>query len=140
MASATEIYGALAQAADFMIRIDWGGDEDKPYPKALLVSQHHSTALTPAPFWGYAVISPEEYSRVLDVLRTNHCTPLLGSSESYTSGYYVEIQTDSATVHYALGVDTATLAMCRQLVTALEPANRPPVDAIVQRLQTRVSH
>jgi hypothetical protein len=121
--------------SNYSVLIAWHGPEDKPFYRALLVSSTRTSSIANEPFWNYAVISPEEFARVVDVLTSQPEHPLVpGPYQPDGPEYYVEIEVDRQTYHSSLGFDQATGAVLRQMAAALEPGHRQPIQAILVRI------
>lgn len=126
----------LKDITDFSVLVAWNGAEDKPFYKALLVSQSHSALIGSEPFWGYAVISTNEYNRLIDALKVTQRKFLPGLHYTEISEYYVEIQTGTQAYYCSLGFDQSTIATLDQMANALETANQKPLLDIVSRIRS----
>ena len=120
---------------NYSVRIAWHGPEDKPFYKALLVSLSRAASIANEPFWNYAVISTEEFRRLLDALASQPEHPLVPRPyQPDGPEYYVEIKVDGQIYHSSLGFDQATGTVLRQAAAALEPDHRQPIQDILVRI------
>lgn len=132
--SVSDPVAALKGATDFSVVIAWSGAEDKPFYKAMLVSPSRASQVSNEPFWGYAVISPEEFDRVIEVLRNHQRNLAPGRYGGEGPEYYVEVEASSGTYHCSLGFDPETFAILHELANALEMVNRKPIQDIINRV------
>lgn len=128
------IYALLKDATDFYVLIAWNGAEDKPFYRAMLLSESRTSFVGRQPFWGYVVISNEEFNRLIEVLEDEQQTFLSGSYSEQTSEYYIEIQTNSQTYHCSLGFDQDTINTLTHMVDVLETEHQKPILDIVTRI------
>jgi hypothetical protein len=126
----------LKNAKDFSVLVAWTGDEDKPYYRAVLVSQSRASSITTKPFWGYALISTEEFNKLLDVLEANAKTLSPGPYSGDKSGYDVTIEADGKAGHCFIGSDQETVDILRQMENALEVANRNAMRDVLSRISS----
>lgn len=120
---------------DYSVRIAWHGPEDKPFYKALLLSPSRSASIANEHFWNYAVISTEEFRRVLDAVASQPGHPLApGPYQPDGPEYYVEIKAGGQMYHSSLGFDQATVTVLRQVAAVLEPDHRQPIQDILIRI------
>ncbi|MEW6519560.1 MAG: hypothetical protein AB1461_09120 [Thermodesulfobacteriota bacterium] len=124
----------LKNSPDFSVRLVWHGHEDKPFYRAHLVSASRRDRLEDKAFWGSAVISGDEYSRLLAILEQRSLTIDLRSHED-RFGYSMELQTGDRTGYCYLGLTEETLQTLTLMRDALAPENQSPLQAILDRLQ-----
>jgi len=124
----------LKNSPDFSVRIVWNGHEDKPFYRAHLVSASRRELLEDKPFWGNAVISREEYKRLFDIIKQRGLE-IDELSHKDKFGYSMELQTDEKMGYCYLGLTEETLQTLKLMRDALVPENRPPLQAILDRLQ-----
>lgn len=127
---------SIRSVADFRVRIAWSGDEDKPFPRALLVSPSQAAHVEERTFWTYAVIGREEFGRLLDVLDRDGRALDDGAYEGTERGYYVEVEAGGSVAHTLLGFSAATVRTLERLNDALGEAHRAPIRTILDRLAT----
>ena len=122
-------------ATDYSVCIAWHGPEDKPFYKALLISPSRASSISSEPFWNHAVISPDEFRRLLDALASRQGHALVpGPFRPDGPEYYVEIEVDGQTFHSSLGFDHGTREVLRHMAAALEPDHRKPIEDILVRI------
>jgi len=124
----------LKNSPDFSVRIVWNGHEDKPFYRAQLVSASRRDLLEDKPFWGNAVISSGEYSRLFAILEQRGLKIDERSHED-KFGYSMEIRTNDRTGYCYLGLREETVEILTLMLAALAPENRPPLQGIIDRLQ-----
>ena len=125
----------LSDVTDYSVRVAWHGPEDKPFYKALLISPSRAALIANEPFWNYAVISSEEFGRLLEAVASQPRHPLVpGPYQPDGPEYYVEIKADGQMCHSSLGFDQATETVLRQVTAALEPDHRQPIQNILVRI------
>lgn len=125
---------ALENATDFSVLIAWKGAEDKPFYKALLVSPSRSSEVGNKSFWGYAVISREEFGKVVAVLRNSQEGLSSGGYDGEGPEYYVEIEAGDSKSHCSLGFEQETVKILNEVADALEASNRKPVRDVINRI------
>lgn len=128
------MHDQLKKSPDFSVRIVWNGHEDKPFYRAHLVSASRRDLLEDQPFWGNAVISSGEYSRLFAILEQRGLEIDEGSHKD-KFGYSMEIRTNDRTGYCYLGLTEETVATLTIMLGALAPENRPPLQGIIDRLQ-----
>jgi hypothetical protein len=116
----------------FRLTIAWFGDEDKPFPKAILVASSRSNEVDALrPFWSGAVISAEEFERTIaaldDVVGEWHH----GEPPATATGYVVIAETELLVRHVVLGPHPQPAL--RAIEQALAWAHRQPVKDILRR-------
>lgn len=135
MNEASPLLALPPDVSDYSVCIAWHGPEDKPFYKALLVSPSLAASIANEPFWNYAVISTEEFRRLLDAVTSQPGHPLVpGPYQPDGPEYYVEIKADRQKYHSSLGFDQATRTILRQVAAALEPDHRQPIQNILVRI------
>ena len=120
--------------ADYSLLIAWHGPEDKPFYRALLVSPSRASLITNQPFWGYAVISAEEFVRLVGILEAQRRPLVAGPYRPNGAEYYVEIEVVQQVYHCSLGFGQETRMVLAQLAAALEPAHQQSIQDIVARI------
>ncbi len=126
--------GPLRNAADFVVQIAWNGPEDKPYYSAILVSQSQASLMAHEPFVGYAILSSQEYNRLLDALTSRGISWVAGKYTGKQSEYYVEVRNGERSFSGSLGAAKKTLETLKQIASALEPAHQKPIQDIIARV------
>jgi hypothetical protein len=119
---------------DFVVRIRWAGDEDKPFYKALLVSASRASLGNKLdPFWVCAVISKQEFDDVLAALESSAVTFCPGSFPRWDPQYVAELEGGGEVVHGALGADSRTLGVLESVAKAVRWQHRDPIQRILAR-------
>lgn len=133
MNETTDFHDLPKNVTDFSVLIAWSGAEDKPFYRARLLSQSRSHLIANEPFWGYAVISPEEFNKLVDILNASQHQIFSGHHPGEESEYYIELQIASEVYYCSLGFDQNTVDILTQIMGALEAKNRKPIRDILAR-------
>jgi hypothetical protein len=125
---------SLSRSTEFVVVIAWNGPEDKPYYKAMLVSESRASDCRNEPFWGCSAITTAEFGKLLEVLNTHSLRLLRGAYQKTISEYYLTIETDSRQYYCSLGHDKTTVQVLEGMAGALEASNRKPIVDIIVRI------
>jgi len=132
---ADEDVGSLAGCSDFMLSILWTGPEDKPFYRAVFLSESRSEYFISKQFWGHSVVSGTEFNHFLGILEKNGCHLSLNKYLSVGDpGYYIEIETTQETVHVFLGACHEAQSILAKMENSLRKIKRAPISNIIMRL------
>jgi hypothetical protein len=119
----------------FRLTITWVGDEDKPFPKAILVARSRADEVDALrPFWSGAVITVEEFERTIVAIDAVVDEWHDGEPPATATGYVVVAETEQQVRHVELGPHPQ--AALRAIEQALAWAHRQPVADILRRAVT----
>lgn len=135
MAEGSILNALQGDVKEFSALVGWSGPEDKPFYRALLVSQLRAEVIENRPFWGYAVISADELRRLVATLLTQGQRFLEGRHSGAGSEYYVDTDVERLLHFCSLGFDRDTLRALRGMSAALEADHRAPIEEIENRIR-----
>lgn len=120
---------------DFSARIAWSENENSRLLSLLLVSHARAARVDADPSLKRAVISREEFSRLVEVIdaRGVECAP--GTHVSDEPEYYVEIEEDEDVRSCSLGFNERTVEMLTQMAGALERGNETLLRELIAAMQ-----
>lgn len=128
------MYDSLKRNTDFSIRIIWKGNEDKPFYRAHFVSESQNYRLSQEPFWANAIISTEEYLKLLGVLEESGIELPQESGRIGTGCYCIEIQTGEQIFYGLLGAPPQALPILNSIGNVLDVDHVRPIRQIIDRL------
>ena len=134
MSTVSTAAGPILGSSDFSVLVAYSGPEDKPFYRARLVSASRASLIEAEPFWGYAVIGPGEFKRLVGLLSSHDRELLPGPHPAEKDEYYVEIDAGGDVFYCSLGFEQATVSILNQVANVLEVDNRKPILDIISRL------